>query len=719
MFSHVHGGSALHHQGEPPAAAWTNHSGLLEPVSELAPVGIDIIDLEGRTTWTNEVLGSSLGYSGLEFAALPFAAFTHPDDTAAGLDSFGRMVAGEIDRFCMERRFIRRDGGSLWVDLTMTMVFDAEGKPDYAVGVTQDLTTLKLKLLHNDPSLLEQRSQLQVERVPAIVYVAEPGPNGQWLYVSPQIEAILGFSALEWMADPGLWLQQLHPEDRDVVIAEEARLMRGGETEEGIFSQTYRLRDRSGATVWFRDDAIALWDQEGRAAWHGVMVDVTREKELEERLAHQALHDPLTGLPNRKLFHDRVAHALAQRDRGELAVLFIDLDNFKTVNDSFGHACGDEVIVAVGDRLRTCARGGDTPARLGGDEFALLVEGMGAAQVTALADRVLAALGATPVKFGGRTTTIGASIGVAIAAPGESTETLLRNADLAMYEAKQAGRYRHVLYKPAMHARVVNRFRLEAALQDALSRGAITLAYQPIVDLRTGAVVGFEALARWSDPNLGDVGPAEFIPVVEEMGLIHDLGLWAIDQACHELTAWRAARGTKAYVSVNVSPLQLDNEEFASTVVDIVAEHDLEPSALVLEVTEGVLLVERSRACLRELRSHGIRVSIDDFGTGYSSLSYLRHLPVDMVKIDQSFLEPQAEGTVEPDFLRVIVRLAETLHLATICEGIETRGQLSDLQGARCGHGQGFLLGRPGALADFPAAIQVTARPHTRPCTRP
>jgi len=713
MFSHVHGGSDLYPAGEPAAAAWATRPGELEPVSELAPIGVDIMDLEGRTTWTNEVLGSSLGYSAEEFAALPFAAFTHPEDTAAGLDFFAQMVAGEIDHFSMERRFIRKDGGSLWVALTMTMVEAGDGKDGYAVAVTQDIH--KLKLLHSDPSVSKQRSQLQVERVPAIVYVAEPGPDGRWLYVSPQIDAILGFSAHEWMADPGLWLQQLHPEDREVVIAEEARLLRAGETEEGIFSQTYRLRHRSGATVWFRDDAIALWDQEGRAAWHGVMVDVTREKDLEERLAHQALHDPLTGLPNRKLFHDRVAHSLAQRDSGQLAVLFIDLDNFKTVNDSFGHACGDEVIVAVGGRLRTCARAGDTPARLGGDEFALLVEGMNAAQVTALADRVLAALGGTPVQFGGRTATIGASIGIAIAVPGESTETLLRNADLAMYEAKQAGRCRHVLYQPAMHARVVNRFRLEAALQDALSRGAITLAYQPIVDLRTGAVVGFEALARWSDPILGDVGPAEFIPVVEEMGLIHDLGRWAIDQACRELTAWRAARGAKAYVSVNVSPLQLDNDQFAASVVAIVAAHDLEPSALVLEVTEGVLLVERSRACLAELRSHGIRVSIDDFGTGYSSLSYLRHLPVDMVKIDQSFLAPQAEGTVEPDFLRVIVRLAETLHLATIGEGIEIRSQLSDLQDAHCGHGQGYLLGRPGAIADFPAAIQVSARPHNRP----
>jgi len=712
MFSHVREDFDLDRPDVPGVTAGVSRPGRLETVLGLAPVGIDIVDLEGRTTWTNEVVQHSLGYSAEEFAAMPLEAFTHPDDIEASLDRFAQMVEGKIDRFALEKRFIRKDGGTVWVVLTMSLVAKADGRAGYAIRVTQDVTDRKL--LESDSPELGQRSQLQVERVPAIVYVAEPGPNGRWLYVSPQIESILGFSAREWMADPGLWQKQLHPLDREAVIAQEEHLLIASEADDGVYSETYRLRHRTGATVWVRDDSKALWDLEGRATWHGVLVDVTREKELEERLEHQAFHDPLTGLANRKLFHDRVDHALG-REQGQVAVLFIDLDNFKTVNDSFGHACGDEVIVAVARRLQACARAGDTPSRLGGDEFALLVEDLTTAQVTALADRVLEALGDTPVEFGGRTTNIGASMGIAVAGPGETTETLLRNADLAMYEAKLRGRYRHVLYEPAMHATVVNRFRLEAALQTALAEGAISLAYQPIVHLRTGAVVGFEALARWSDPNLGDVSPADFIPVAEETGLIHELGRWAIDQACRELTAWRSERGTKAYVSVNVSPLQLDSDDFSASVVRTLREHDLEPSALVVEVTEGVLLVERSRQSLREIQSHGIRVSIDDFGTGYSSLSYLRQLPVDMVKIDQSFLRPREDGAAEPDFLRVIVRLAETLHLSTICEGVETREQLADLQAARCAHGQGYLLGRPGPLADFPAAIQVSARAHMRP----
>jgi diguanylate cyclase (GGDEF)-like protein/PAS domain S-box-containing protein len=678
----------------------------LETIFELAPVGIGIVDFEGRTSMTNEILRRSLGYVPEEFAAMPFAEFSHPGDLQANLDLFAQMTAGEIDHFQMEKRFIRKDGGTLWVDLTASLVRDADGNPDYVIGMTQDIS--ERKRLESDLRVAEERYRLLVERVPAVVYVAEPGSEGPWPYVSPQIEGMLGFTAQEWMAEPGLWFRQVHPDDQEIALGEEERILLGG-TGGGIFSATYRLRHRNGTTVWVRDDAIMLRDHEGHPTFHGVLVDVTGEKRLEERLEHQAFHDPLTELPNRQLFHDRVGHALERRQAGQLAVLFIDLDDFKTVNDSFGHACGDEVLVDAARRLLSCARAGDTVARLGGDEFALLVENVTTAQVTAVADRVLEALSEPPVEFSGHTATLGASIGIAVAGPGETSETLLRNADLAMYEAKLGGRSRYVVYEPVMHTKVVNRFRLEAALQTAVADGAITFAYQPIVDLRTGAVVGLEALARWADPDLGDVPPSQFIPVAEATGLIHELGHRAIDQACRELTEWRCAQGTKAYVSVNVSPLQLESDQFASSVARILLNHGLEPSALVLDVTEGMLLVERSRESLRELRAHGVRVAIDNFGTGYSSLSYLRQLPVDLVKINQKFLHPLEDDSADPAFLRAIIRLAETLHLDAICEGIETPGQLSDLQVARCGFGQGDFLARPGPLADVPATIEVVS----------
>jgi len=678
--------------------------GRLETIFELAPVGIGIVDFEGRTGMTNEVLRDSLGYSPEEFAAMSFEEFTHPDDLQPNLDLFAQIAAGEIDHFQMEKRFIRKDGGTMWVDLTASLVRDAKGNPDYVIGMTQDIS--ERKRLESELRVAEERYRLLVERVPAVVYVAEPGSAGPWPYVSPQIEGMLGFTAQDWMADPEIWFRQVHPDDQEIAMGEEERILRGG-MGGGIFSATYRLRHRNGTSVWVRDDAIMLRDHEGRATFHGVLVDVTREKHLEERLEHQAFHDPLTGLPNRQLFHDRVGHALERRQTGQVAVLFIDLDDFKTVNDSFGHACGDEVLVAAAHRLQSCARAGDTVARLGGDEFALLVDDVTATQVTAVADRVLDALSEPPVEFSGHTTTLGASIGIAVTGPGETSETVLRNADLAMYEAKVGGRSRHVIYEPVMHTKVVNRFRLESALQTAVAAGAITFAYQPIVDLRTGAVAGLEALARWSDPDLGDVPPSEFIPVAEATGLIHTLGHGAIEQACRDLKAWRSAHGTEAYVSVNVSPLQLEDDQFASSVAGILLNHGLEPSALVLDVTEGMLLVERSREPLRELRAHGVRVAIDNFGTGYSPLSYLRQFPVDLVKINQKFLHPLEDDSADPIFLRAIIRLAESLQLDAICEGIDTPGQLSDLQVARCGFGQGDFLALPGLLADVPATIEV------------
>ncbi|MBC7298940.1 MAG: EAL domain-containing protein, partial [Demequina sp.] len=643
----------------------------LETILELAPVGIGLVDPQGRTSMTNGALHRMLGYTDEEFATMPWSEFTHPDDIEPNAVLSRKLAAGEIDHFDMEKRFLRRGGGYLWTALTVSLVRDANGEPDFEIGMTLDIT--ERKRLESDLRAAEERYRLLVERVPAVVYVAEPGPDGRWHYVSPQIERMLGFTAQEWMADPGLWLRQLDPADRDSAVADKQYMILAG-TEVETRSDTYRIHRKDGTAVWVRDDAMVLYDQDGNPTFQGVLVDVSQEKELEERLGYQAFHDPLTGLPNRRLFLDRVDHALAGRawPGRSSVVLFIDLDDFKVVNDSFGHASGDDVIIAAARRIKTCARAGDTAVRLGGDEFALLLENATVEQATTLASRILVALHNAPVEFSGHGVVIGASIGIAAAGPGETTETLLRNADLAMYQAKLRGRGRYVVYEPDMHKGAVAQFRLAAALRTAVAAEAITVAYQPIAHLHTGLVVGLEALARWSDPELGDVAPSAFIPAAEQAGLIQELGRQVMVRACGDVARWRVETGSDAYVGVNVSPLQLEDDEFPGFVVKTLRDHDLEPRTLVLEVNEGLLLDESSREALWQLRAQGVRVAIDDFGTGYSSLSRLRKLPVDMVKIDQAFVSSVESGEADLAFLQAIIGLAETLNLVTIAEGIET-----------------------------------------------
>lgn len=684
----------------------------LETILELAPVGIGLVDPQGRTSMTNGALHRMLGYTEEEFSTMSWSEFTHPDDIEPNAVLSRKLAAGEIDHFDMEKRFLRKDGGYLWTALTVSLVRDANGEPDFEIGMTLDIT--ERKRLESDLRAAEERFRLLVERVPAVVYVVEPGVLGAWHYVGPQIERMLGFTAKEWMEDPGLWLRLIHPADREATVAHKQQMIEEAAEAEPR-SHTYRLHRRDGSVVWVRDDAMILRDQDDTPTFHGVLVDVSQEKQLEERLAHQAFHDPLTGLPNRRLFRERVDQALARpfTPKGHGFVLFIDLDNFKTVNDSFGHASGDEVIVAAGDRIKACARAGDMAARLGGDEFALLLTGVTEDQAIALAARILDSVHETPFEFNGRTVVVGASIGIAEAGPGETTETLLRNADLAMYQAKLRGRGRYVVYEAGMYKGAVAQFQLESALRTAVADRAITLAYQPIADLRTGTVIGIEALARWSDPQLGVVPPSAFIPMAEQRGLIQELGTQVIERACVDLVRWRAATGSDAYVSVNVSPLQLDDDDFPEFVAATLRDHGLESVDLVLEVTEGLLLQERSRSTLRQLRSRGVRVAIDDFGTGHSSLSYLRDLPVDMVKLDQAFVGPADSGVSDLAFLRAVIRLAETLNLATIAEGIETVGQLGRLRETSCAFGQGYLLAYPGPIEVIEASLPAVSAPPT------
>ena len=473
-----------------------------------------------------------------------------------------------------------------------------------------------------------------------------------------------------------------------------------------------RLRRKNGSACQLE---TVFNDLLGDANIAGVVVtarDVTERRALEEQLAHQAFHDSLTGLANRLLFKDRVEHALEltrRRDR-MVAVLFIDLDDFKTVNDSLGHAAGDDLLIAVARRLQACLRPEDTCARLGGDEFAVMVENIANSEAAVLvARRILDAL-SEPLQLFGSPVEVRASVGVSVGATGLTTNEILRNADLAMYRAKSEGKSRFALFEPAMHTQVLDRIALKSELQRSVSAGDFELHYQPIVALQSGSIVGVEALVRWRHPQRGLVFPDEFISLAEDTGLILPLGRLVLGLACHQARRWQKLGYRNLGVSVNLSAKQLASRHLASEVRVALQQARLHPSALTLEITESVLMLDSQGviARLEELKSLGVKIAIDDFGTGYSSLNYLRQFPVDALKVAKPFIDGLGTSREQERLAAAILRIGATLRLDTVAEGIEEQSQCDVLRKLKCGYGQGYLFSRPVPAVDLEFVLRRT-----------
>jgi diguanylate cyclase (GGDEF)-like protein/PAS domain S-box-containing protein len=431
--------------------------------------------------------------------------------------------------------------------------------------------------------------------------------------------------------------------------------------------------------------------------------DVSERKSFEAELEHQAFHDTLTGLPNRALFRNRVEHALASQRRNGLpvAVLFLDIDDFKTVNDSLGHAAGDEVLQEVGRRLEDCMRPVDTAARLGGDEFAVLIhEAESELKSVEIAPRLMGVL-AGSMSLGGRAVAVATSVGIAFSDQGmvspQDADELLRNADAAMYMAKESGKNQYRIFEPEMHALALARLELKSDLQRALDAGEFTLRYQPIMDLARGDMAGMEALVRWEHPERGTVPPLEFVPLLEDTGLIVQVGHQVLTEACDFAATMQreCPREPPLSMAVNVSVSQLQRPEFIEEVRAAVADSGIEPSSLTLELTESVMMQDMELSLLRlnALRALGVKLAIDDFGTGYSSLNYVRQFPVDILKIDRSFLADRNPEVTE--LTAAIVQVARIFNLKAVAEGIENTGQLEQLQGISCDFGQGFHFAEP------------------------
>jgi len=543
-------------------------------------------------------------------------------------------------------------------------------------------------------------------------------PDTTVTYASPSASRVLGFAPSQM--EGTRFSDLIHPDDMTRVLQFLSPI---GDAEGHTGLVEFRLRRRDGQYVQTETLRTNLLHDPNVKGTVLNTRDVTERKQFEEQLAHQAFHDSVTSLANRALFHDRVSHALERqtREHEPISVLFMDLDDFKTINDSLGHAAGDQLLFEVGDRLKGCLRTADTAARLGGDEFAILLEdgddGLTAADV---AERIMQLM-EQPYTLDGKEVFVRASVGIATAdgEGGNDVEELLRNADVAMYIAKERGKGRYQMFEPAMHDTALKRLELKADLQRALEHDEYQLYYQPVIELASGRISGVEALIRWIHPVRGLVPPLDFIPLAEETGLIVPIGRWVMHEACRfavELQD-RFPSDPPLHMAVNISARQIARPELVDEVREILLETGLEPGSLILEITESVMMqeMELSIERLGGLKKLGVQLAVDDFGTGYSSLNYIRRFPVDILKVDKSFIDGVNEGGEASALTEAVIKLAGILNLTPVAEGIERADQLQRLLELNCDLGQGFFFAKPlpgddlAALLDERTAMRAEA----------
>jgi diguanylate cyclase (GGDEF)-like protein len=685
-------------------ASWRLNESFLEGVldrqdklteaQEVARMGSWERDLvTGEATWSPEFYRlMEMDPDGPTPSIDEFLARVHPDDR----DLIGTGLATTREwgtQFTADFRTVLRDGTQRWLHCRAASAGMAGGRPVAVAGTVQEITERK----HAESELRDTLSLLSATldaTADGILVVDSEGKITSFnrkfvelwrlpdeILASRNDDDALAF-VLSQVADPEAFLGKI----RELYAQPEAESQDVIEFIDGRTCERYSTPQRVGGVAVGR-----VWS----------FRDVTERRRLEGELAHQAFHDSLTNLANQALFRDRVDHALvrAGRQGQRLAVLFLDLDDFKTVNDSLGHTAGDQLLIAVAERISSCLRVTDTAARLGGDEFAVLVEdARDENEVLAVAERLIEALRA-PFEPSDREMFVSASIGIAFDRSGGNSDHLLRNADLAMYTAKRQGKARFAVYQAEMHTAAVDRLEMESDLRRGLSRGELRVDYQPIVTLATGEIVGVEALVRWEHPERGLLPPAAFIPLAEETGLIRELGRQVLVEACSQTRRWQLEHPDSGLrsVSVNVSPRQLHHEDLMRHVGEALSVSGLPADSLVLEITETAMMndTEATIRKLRALKSVGIRLAVDDFGTGYSSLSYLQRFPVDILKIDQAFVAAITSEVTDSSLARAIVSLAQTLHLSAVAEGVENMTQVDVLTGLGCQLAQGFHFARP------------------------
>jgi diguanylate cyclase (GGDEF)-like protein/PAS domain S-box-containing protein len=696
---------------------------------ENAPVGIMHTSLEGyRILRANRKLCEMLGYSHEELLGMTSTSVVHPDYRFSDRAHYGaQLLRGEIPSFASERVFVRKDGSSLWVNRTVSLVRDAAGEPEYHIRVIEDISKRK----EAEDAVARERSLLRtvVDALPDRIYAKDSA--GYFLLQNATNVKAHGAKSAEELLGRTVY-DIFPPEVAKRVDAEDRAIIESGDP---VLNRERSAADASGKVRWMVSSKVPFRDPDGHVIGIvGVSRDITEYKRMEEALRQNverfetlAHYDVLTGLPNRVLFYDRLKQSLAhaRRNQWNVGVMFIDVDRFKYVNDTLGHAVGDKLLKQVSERLTRAVRADDTVGRLGGDEFAIVLSNLTSVQdANPVAQKLMASFN-EPFRLEGSEVFVTGSIGITLF-PDDSTDqdTLIKNADAAMYRAKELGRNGYQFYTPEMNARALELLSMESSLRRALERGEFLLHYQPKANVANGEIVGTEALMRWNHPERGMVPPSAFIPVMEETGLIVPAGEWVLGAVCRQIHAWKEAGIVPMPVAVNLSARQFLAKDLGPTIKRILEEHGVDPALIELEITESSLMSNTQEAIrtLEYLNGLGLSISIDDFGTGYSSLAYLKRFPLDALKIDRSFVRDITTEADDANITRAIISMAHSLQLKVIAEGVETEAQATFLADHGCDEIQGYFLTPPLPAQEYLAWLAgrgVPGRPLAARDTRP
>jgi diguanylate cyclase (GGDEF)-like protein/PAS domain S-box-containing protein len=609
---------------------------------------------------------------------------------------FVRVMKENGQVWGFEARVYRKDRSIIWIAESAREVRDANGRLCYYEGFVSDITARK----QAEEALRESEERYALAVQGASVGLWDWNLRTAQIHFSARWKEMLGCTDEQIGTLPEEWFNRVHPQDLQAL---QTAITSHREGLTPCFETEHRMRHQDGGYRWMLSRGMAIRDEAGNATrMAGSQTDVTARKEAEEQLIRDALHDGLTGLPNRVLFTDRLERSLARIARDpdhHFAVLFLDLDRFKGINDSLGHAVGDELLVTFAKRLTSCLRPSDTVARLGGDEFTVLLEDPHAPDDAAgVADRILEVL-RSPFMLGTHEVFVTSSIGIALSSANYTRpQEILRDADTAMYRAKALGKSRYQIFDTAMHAGAVKQLLIENDLRRAIDRNEFELYYQPIQNIESGRVSGFEALIRWKHPERGLIPPSDFIPVSEDTGLIVPIGQWVLHEACRQTAEWHASFPENLVdINVNLSGKQFAQPDLVEQVMSALNAASLPAQHLILEITESVVMVnpQATITMLNRLKNLGVQINIDDFGTGYSSLAYLQQFPVDTMKIDKSFIARMNRSAEGLEIVRTIIELAHNMNMKVTAEGIESADQLSQLAGLNCEHAQGYFLSRP------------------------